>query len=65
MSVLKPDETEVVMASLCSRGPIDDETYSSIGVLAERLEMVKKTSPVFSDVAFSPQVEQIAVAQGV
>ncbi len=65
MPALKPDETEVVMASLCDRRGIDDETYSSVGILAERLEALKKTNPLFSDIAFSPQVEQMAVAQGV
>jgi len=65
MSVSKPDETEVVMASLCGQRPIDEETYSSVGVLEVRLEMLKKTNPIFSDITFSPQIEQMAVAQGV
>jgi len=65
MSVSKPDETEVVMASLCGRRPIDEETYSSVGVLDVRLEMLKKTNPLFSDITFSPQIEQMAVAGGV
>jgi hypothetical protein len=33
--------------------------------LAERLETLKKTSPVFSDIAFSATIEQMAVAGGV
>ena len=65
MSVSKPDETEVVMASLCGERPIDEETYSAVGVLDVRLEMLKKNHPIFSDVAFSPQIEQMAVAGGV
>ena len=65
MSVSRLDETEVVMESLHSRRPLDEETYSAVGVLAERLEMVKKTNPLFSNITFSPQIEQMAVAGGV
>jgi hypothetical protein len=65
MLASKQDETEVVMASLCGQRPIDEKTYSSVGVLAERLEAIKKTNPLFSDIAFSAQTEQMALAQSV
>ena len=65
MTVSKPDEAQVVMASLCGKRTIDEKTHSAISVLAERLEALKKTSHVFSDIAFSAHIEQMAVAQGV
>ena len=65
MSASKPDEIRIVMASLCGKRPVDEKTYSAINVLAERLETLKKKSPVFSDIAFAPRIEQMAVAGGV
>ncbi len=65
MTASKPDEAQVVMASLCGKRTVDEKTHSAISVLAERLETLKKTSPVFSDIAFSATIEQMAVAGGV
>jgi hypothetical protein len=52
---------EIVNESLSGDGPIDEDTFSSIAVLAERLERLKKTDVLFDKVGFSEQVEELAL----
>ncbi len=54
------DHFKVVTERLVGLKPIDDETFSSIAVLAERLERLKKTNDKFAEVTFSPHVEELA-----
>ena len=65
MLTLKPDETEIVRASLCGQRHVDEKTYSSVAVLAERLDRLKRKSSLFSAVTFSSEAEQLAVGQPV
>ena len=60
MSTNQRDHCKVINESMCGLKPIDDETYLSVAVLSERLENLKATSNIFSEVGFSPDVEELA-----
>jgi hypothetical protein len=50
---------KVVNDSLNGRHPVDERTYSSLAVLAERLERLKKSNELFHFVRFSDDVEEL------
>jgi len=54
---------KVITDSLAGDRPTDEETFSSIAVLAERLERLKKTNALFDEVGFSEQVEELALRE--
>jgi len=54
---------KVITDSLAGDRPTDEETFSSIAVLAERLERIKKTNALFDGVGFSEQVEELALRE--
>ena len=49
---------QVVGASLTGKRPVDEQTYTSVAVLSERLERLRQ-SPLFAGVTFSPQVKRL------
>ncbi len=54
------DHFRIINDSLTGTSPVDEETFSCVAVLAERLEKLKKNSDYFNDIAFSPQLEELA-----
>ena len=54
---------KVITDSLGGDRPTDEETFSSIALLAQRLERLKKTNAMFDDVAFSEQVEELQLRE--
>ncbi len=54
------DYLKTVKESISGVRPIDEDTLSSVAVLAERLEILKKTSSLFADVVFSDDVQELA-----
>jgi len=63
MLTAKCDHFKVVTDSLSGTRPIDEETFSSVAVLAQRLETLKRTGPLFDDVTFSQEAEELAVCE--
>ena len=53
------NEIEVLRQGLAGQRSVDEEFMASAAVLADRLEMLKRTSPLFEAVSFSPEVETI------
>ena len=49
----------IVGESLAGERPVDEQTYASVTVLAERLKRLKQSSGRFAGIAFSPQVQQL------
>ena len=39
---------------------VDEQTFASVSILAERLQRVKSLGKGFSEICFSPEVEQLA-----
>ncbi len=54
------DHFKVINDSLTGSRPLDEETFSSVAVFAERLEKLKRKSDYFDDITFSPQLEELA-----
>ena len=53
---------EVLRRGLMNSASVNDEMVSSALLLADRLEALKRTSPLFEAVSFSPQVEAMVEA---
>ena len=60
MLATRCDHFEMVTESLLGKRAVDEETFSSIAELSERLEKLKEDSSLFADVEFSPYVEELA-----
>ena len=60
LSTIDCDYFEIVTESLAGGRSVDEETFSSVAVLAERLDRLKKNSSVFNNVSFSPELEELA-----
>jgi len=54
---------DVINQAISGNRPIDEDTFSSIAVLAERLDRLKKTNNLFDKVGFSEQVEELALCE--
>lgn len=55
MLTMETDHCEIVAESLAGTRGADEQTFLSMAVLTERLELLKKTHRAFIDVEFSPQ----------
>ena len=60
MLATEQNEFGIITESLSGCRPTDEETYSSVAVLAERLERLKRSSKLFANITFSPHVEELA-----
>ncbi len=60
MYTTEQDHCEIVRDSLAGDKTIDEQTFASINILAERLENVRKQHRTFIDVEFSPHVQALA-----
>ena len=54
---------KLITESLAGDRPTDEDTFSSIAVLAERLQRLKKSNALFNDVGFSEFVEDLALTE--
>jgi len=51
---------QIVEESLSGQRVVDERTFASLEILADRLERLKKFDKVFSGVTFSPGVKELA-----
>jgi hypothetical protein len=49
----------IVEKSLAGERAVDEQTFSSLAILAERLERLKNMDGIFGDVTFSPHVREL------
>ncbi len=49
----------IVAGSLVGEREVDERTFSSLSILRERLERLKKIGGTFSGIEFSPAVEEL------
>jgi len=59
MIEVNQEHCRVVRDSLLGERAVDEQTFASLSVLAERLERVRELGMDFSDVAFSPDVMKL------
>ena len=44
---------------------IDEHTFASVAVLADRLDRLQRSNPIFTDVCFSPEAEELAYSESI
>jgi len=49
----------IVAGSLVGEREVDERTFSSLSILRERLERLKKIDGTFSGIEFSPEAEKL------
>ena len=54
------EHCRILKESLAGERAVNEQTFTSISVLGERLERLKKLDGIFEDVAFSPAVRKMA-----
>jgi len=57
------NEVEAVSDTINGRTPLTDETFCSAAILADRLESIRKISPAFETVSFSPDMEALMACE--
>jgi hypothetical protein len=56
MITMESNYCRIVNESLSGEREVDENTFSAIAVLSERLERLKKLDGIFAGIAFSPDV---------
>jgi hypothetical protein len=59
------DHWQVLTKGLAGDRPVDEQTLTSLAILGERLERLKRSHPVLSAVEFSPHVKELSRRAGV
>ncbi len=54
------DHCEIVVDSLTGNRSTDEQTFTSVSILTDRLENVRKMHRMFMDIEFSPDVQALA-----
>ena len=60
MITMETDHCQIVADSLSGERVTDEQTFSSIAVLSDRLEQLRKMHRAFVDVDFSPEVQALS-----
>jgi hypothetical protein len=60
MVTAQSDYFKTVKETITGKRPLDEEAFSSVAVLAQRLERLKKNHPMLEDVTFSDHVQELA-----
>ena len=56
---LRENHCRIVAESLAGEKEVDEQTFSSLAVLSEKLERLKQLDDVFSGVEFSSAIEKL------
>ena len=59
MHITEPDHCEIVRDSLTGNRTTDEQTFTSINILAGRLENVHKLHRALIDIEFSPHIQAL------
>jgi len=57
---METNHFQILKDSIGGERGVDEQTFASLTILAERLERLKKLDNAFSDVAFSSAVKKLA-----
>ncbi len=60
MIEVNTNDCQIVKDSLAGRRPVDEQTFTSLAILGERLERVRRLGKNFSNIKFSPAVRKLA-----
>jgi len=56
---IESNHFQIVKDSITGERGVDEQTFASLAILAERLERLKKLNDNFSEIAFSPAVKKL------
>ena len=62
MDMYENNAVEVLRQGLAGECTLNDEVVSSAVILADRLDQLKRSNPLFEAVSFSPEVEVLLSA---
>jgi hypothetical protein len=57
--MLETNHWQVVARSLNGEREVDEQTFASVAALTERLEQLKRSDSIFSEVELSPAVKKL------
>ena len=60
MFATEMDHFKVLSENLNGSREIDEQTFSAVAVLAERMDRLKRSNPLFEQISFSPEIEELA-----
>jgi len=60
MAEMDFNECQIVKDSITGKRSIDEQTFASVAILADRLERLKKSEKLFAGVRFSSAVRKLA-----
>lgn len=60
MIEINTDDCQVVRDSMDGRRPVDEQTFTSIAILSERLARVRRLGKNFSNIKFSSAARKLA-----
>ena len=63
METRMKNEIEILRQGLIGQQPVDEAVLTTAAILGERLEMLKRSNPLFEAVSFSPDVEAMMAEQ--
>ena len=63
MAGMDSEHVQILGQSLRGERVVDEQTFASLEVLAERLERLKKADRVFGKISFSPAVKKLRSQQ--
>jgi len=59
MREIGSNHCQIVRTSLTGKRAVDEQTFASLTILAERLERLKRLGKVFSNIEFSPYIKKL------
>jgi len=60
MFATETDNFQILSQNLNGSREIDEQTFSSVAVLAERMDRLKRSNPLFEQISFSPEIDELA-----
>ena len=57
---MESNHYQIIESSLSEEREVDEQTFVSLAILNERLERLKKLGGCFTNISFSPAVEELA-----
>ncbi|MCK5173944.1 MAG: hypothetical protein KAJ07_06855 [Planctomycetes bacterium] len=64
-AVVTEGHFDVLNDNISGTRSIDEHTFVSVAVLADRLDRLQRTNPMFADVSFSPEVEDLVHCESI
>ena len=64
-AVVTEGHFDVLNDNINGTRPIDERTFASVAVLADRLDRLQRSNPIFGNIGFSPEIEDLANCEAI